>query len=107
MYRRVSKEGLITQAPFLRLPSMWKMKERMREREREKERIKCECICVREQGKKRETEREYRGSTQYFFGSLLLITFQTSSCRAFILRYMPSIFNVLRTKRGRRIRALN
>lgn len=43
VYRRVSKEGLITQAPFLRLSSMRKTKECARKGENVKE---CECVCV-------------------------------------------------------------
>lgn len=47
-YRRVSKEGLITQAPFLRLPSMRKSKKRERIRENAKE-----WMCMWERKTKR------------------------------------------------------
>lgn len=78
VYRRVSKEGLITQAPFLRLSSMRKTKECARERENVKE---CECVCVHV--RKWENERVSRVNTVLFWilGSLSLITFQTLSCR--------------------------
>jgi len=66
MCRRVSKEGLITQAPFLRLPRYAEI-EKTRERE-----CKRVWMCIWE--RKRERKR-----TQCFwiFGSLPLITFQT------------------------------
>lgn len=70
MYRRVSKEGLITQAPFLRLLSMWKSKERARENKGEYESVN---VYVR-----KEEKRGYRGLTQCFFWILQsapLITF--------------------------------
>lgn len=75
-YRRVSKEGLITQAPFCecQICGKWRVREKRRECERM---LVCACMC------KKVRERESIESQHSFWilGSLSLITFQTSSCR--------------------------
>lgn len=58
VYRRDSKEGLITQAPFLRLLGMRKMIESARERlENKRKRSECACEyeCVRVKGREKES----------------------------------------------------